>query len=141
MSDFIFYFSAIIVLPFWFSMIIFPKSDFTEKLVSSPWIIVPPVICYLYFLLPNIFRALSEFNQISPGSMAKMMSEPWAAGMYWAYAGAFDLFIGRWIYFDAREKGFSYLLISPVLFISIFFGPVGFALYALLNLFQRKIRT
>ncbi len=50
MFDFLFHFSALLVLPFWFLMIFLPKSEFTEKIVRPYWIIIPPTICYLIFL-------------------------------------------------------------------------------------------
>ena len=64
-------------------------------------------------------------------SLAEMMAQPWAASLFWAYAGAFDLFVGRWIFLDARERGISVGYVSPLLFVCIFFGPLAFVLYAL----------
>jgi hypothetical protein len=69
-----------------------------------------------------------------------MMGEPWAASMFWAYAGASDLFVGRWIFFDTRERGINPWLVSPVLFVTIASGPLGFALYALI-VGVRRLRT
>ncbi len=60
-----------------------------------------------------------------------MMAQPWAASLFWAYAGAFDLFVGRWIFFDARDRAISAGYVSPILFVCILFGPLGFILYAL----------
>lgn len=129
--DFLFHLSAVSVLPFWVLMILMPKSEFTTRVVQSPWIILPPTLCYLAFLLPNLPAALASFDGASPQSLAEMMAEPWAASLFWAYAGAFDLFVGRWIFFDARERGISIAYVSPLLFVCILFGPLAFFLYAL----------
>lgn len=127
--DFLFYFSAISVLPFWFMMIIFPQSELTARVVRSPWICLPAAACYLILGLPHIPELLMIFASPSPDSLAMVMSKPWAASMFWAYAGAFDLFVGRWIYFDSREQAANPLLLSLILFICIFSGPVAFIFY------------
>jgi len=67
-----------------------------------------------------------------------MMAEPWAASLFWAYAGAFDLFVGRWIFFDAREREIGALWVSPILFVTIFSGPLGFALYGAARLASKR---
>ena len=68
----------------------------------------------------------------NPGStaLAEMTGTTWGASLFWAYAGAFDLFIGRWIYFDASERQMPSWLVSIILTVTILFGPLGFALYA-----------
>ena len=129
--DFLFHFSAISVLPFWALMILMPKSELTSRVVRSPWIILPPTLCYLAFLIPNLPAALASFESPSPQSLAEMMAQPWAASLFWAYAGAFDLFVGRWIFFDAHDRAISAVYVSPILFVCIFFGPLGFILYTL----------
>ncbi|MFQ3592420.1 MAG: abscisic acid-deficient protein Aba4 family protein, partial [Gemmataceae bacterium] len=37
----------------------------------------------------------------------------------------FDLFVGRWIYLDSRERGVSVWLTGPCLFLTLMFGPLG----------------
>jgi len=138
MTDFLFYFSAASVLPFWAAMILFPNSIKTEKLVGTNWIILPPVVCYLGLLLPNLPDALLIFTQPSPENLAVMMGLPWAAALFWAYAGAFDLFVGRWIFYNGREHKISHVLLAPLLFICILFGPLAFFLFALIRGWQAK---
>jgi len=138
MTEFLFHFSAALVLPFWFLMIFMPRHAWTKKIIASPWIILPPVICYLLLLIPNLsIEYLGLFSEPSASNLAKIMAMPWAAAVFWAYAGAFDLFIGRWIYLDSQERGINHFLIAPILAIAIFFGPVGFFLYWIL-IFSRK---
>ena len=125
----LFHGSAIAVLPFWLAMILFPRAAWTRRMVATPWIIVPPVACYVLLGMPHVSQLVAVFGQASPESLAAVMGEPWAASMFWAYAGAFDLFVGRWMFLDARERGIGPLWVSPVLFVTIFFGPLGFLLY------------
>lgn len=131
-TDFLFHFSALSVLPFWGMMIFLPRSERTERIVRSSWIILPPVVCYTGLLIPNLsWEMTAFFSAPSAAGLARIMAEPWAAALFWAYAGAFDLFVGRWIFLDSRKRGIPHLLVAPILAVAILFGPVGFLLYAL----------
>ncbi|WP_372365205.1 ABA4-like family protein [Candidatus Uabimicrobium sp. HlEnr_7] len=139
--DFLFHFSAYSVLPFWAIMIFFPHYSKTKSIIKVPWIILPATICYIIVLMPNITAAMSIFYGPSPELATKLMSEPWGGSLFWIYAGAFDLFVGRWIYLDAMEKKITSWFISPILFVCIFFGPLGFFLYTIVSLGYSKIRN
>ncbi|MGQ0507893.1 MAG: ABA4-like family protein [Myxococcaceae bacterium] len=134
----LFYFSAISVLPFWAAMILFPRARLTAKLVASPWIILPAVFCYLALAAPHSRELLGVFWLPSPESLAPVMAQPWAASMFWAYAGAFDLFVGRWIYLDATERGIPHTFVAGPLAVCVLFGPVGFLLYAGVRVLHRR---
>jgi hypothetical protein len=129
----LFHFSALSVLPFWVAMIFFPRARLTAKLVASPWIVLPAALCYTALALPHARELVGVFASPSPESLAAVTGQPWAASMFWAYAGAFDLFVGRWIHLDARERGIRHALVAAVLGVCVFFGPIGFALYALVR--------
>jgi hypothetical protein len=47
----------------------------------------------------------------------------------WAHFLAFDLFVGRWAYLDAGERGVPVLLMGPLLILTLLLGPVGLGLY------------
>ncbi|MEX1368657.1 MAG: abscisic acid-deficient protein Aba4 family protein [Nannocystaceae bacterium] len=49
--------------------------------------------------------------------------------MAWVHFLAFDLFVGRWVLLDARERGLSSWLVSPTLVTVLMFGPLGLLLY------------
>ena len=118
------------VIPFWALMILFPKN----KIVESPYIIVPPVLCYFIVLTSNITMTdLSLFRSASPEAMMNFLNKPWSASLVWIYAGAFDLFVGRWIFLDSKVSKINHYKIVPILFISIFLGPIGYLLYIVLK--------
>src|SRR6185437_14218176 len=39
--------------PFWFLMIVLPGWSWTRRIISSPWIAVPPLVVYLALLVPQ----------------------------------------------------------------------------------------
>jgi hypothetical protein len=124
-----FYGSALAVLPFWGPMIVAPHAAFTRRWVAPVWIAVPPALCYAALVLPNLTAFGGAFAEPSPESLARVMAQPWAASAFWAYAGAFDLFVGRWMFFDAHERGVRFRWVSPILAVCVASGPVAFLLY------------
>lgn len=141
MTNTLFHLSALFVLPFWFLMIFMPHYRLTHKALRSPWIILPPVICYVLLLSLNTeIRMLELFLRPSPEYLATIMKEPWASAIFWAYAGAFDLFVGRWIYLDSKERDIRHRLIAPILLVCIFFGPVAFLMYGILIFVINQLR-
>jgi hypothetical protein len=58
---------------------------------------------------------------------------PYFATLAWAHFLAFDLFVGRWIYLDSRERGSSAGLVAPALLLTLMLGPIGFLLYLALR--------
>ena len=54
-----------------------------------------------------------------------MLGTPEGATVAWVHFLAFDLFVGRWVYLDARARGVSPWATSPLLFATLMVGPVG----------------
>jgi hypothetical protein len=61
--------------------------------------------------------------------MAALLGTPEGATVAWAHFLAFDLFVGRWIFQDGVRVGLSAWLLSPLLFVVLMVGPLGFLLY------------
>jgi hypothetical protein len=70
----------------------------------------------------------------SLAGIAALFSLPSLVTAGWVHVLAFDLFVGRWIYFTSREQGISAWIIGPMLFLTLL-GPVGLLSYLLLRLF------
>ena len=126
----LFWGSAAYVLPFWILMILGPHWTMTQKAVASPWLgTVPPALCYVLIAALHARDLAAGDGFVSPAKLAAVMSNAWAANLFWTYAGAFDLFVGRWIHLDAKQRGISAFVVSPILFVGIFFGPIMLVLY------------
>lgn len=140
---FLFHLSALSVLPFWFLMIFLPHWQITKRTMASPWVILIPSLCYAGILLPNfsIEGSYQVFSNPSPELLSQVLSLPWAASMMWAHVGAFDLFVGRWIYFDATEYDIHHLFVALPLGLAIFYGPLGFLFYAGIRLVHKIVQV
>jgi Domain of unknown function (DUF4281) len=129
----IFSLSSLLVMPFWALMILLPRWRWTHRILRSPLVILPPALLYGALVLPRLAEVFPAVSSPTLAGIAALLGTPAGATIAWAHFLAFDLFVGRWIYLDGRERGISALLIAPVLFLTLMLGPLGFLLYLVLR--------
>jgi hypothetical protein len=119
--------------PFWALMIIAPGWSVTRRVIASPWIVVPPMLVYAAVVVPEFATVLAAVGQPTPDGVAALLATPVGAAAGWAHFIAFDLFVGRWMYLDARERGVHGLVMAPVLVFTILLAPLGLLVYLVLR--------
>ena len=129
----IFSLSSLLVMPFWALMIFFPHWRWTRHILRSPLVILPPALLYGALVLPRLAEVFPAVSSPTLVGIAALLGMPAGATIAWAHFLAFDLFVGRWIYLDGRERGISALLMAPVLFLTLMLGPLRFSLYLVLR--------
>ncbi len=117
------------IMPFWVLMILLPYWQWTRRIVSSWWMILPLALLYAWFLLPQVGALLPVLASPTLPAIATLLGDPSGAAIGWVHFLAFDLFVGRWIYLDSRKRTISAWLVSPCLFLTLMVGPVGLLLY------------
>lgn len=115
--------------PFWAAMIFAPGHRWTAKLVASPLIAVPPLLVYLVIMLPHFSQFFTAMTRPDLTTLTELLGSAPGSAATWSHLIGFDLFIGRWIYLDSRDRRVSAFLISPILFLTIFFSPIGLLSY------------
>ena len=118
-----------LVAPFWALMIVLPGWSWTRRIVGSPLIVLPPLLVYLAIVLPRFGDFWSAYTSPSLPGLQSLLGSPAGSAAIWAHLIAFDLFVGRWMYLDARERRVHPLLMAPVLFFTILVSPVGLVSY------------
>ena len=121
--------SSLLVMPFWFLMIVLPFWRWTERIVKSPLIIIGASLVYAIVLVPVFPKVWAGVTNPTLDGIAALLSTPSGALLGWMHFLAFDLFVARWVYLDSRERRISAWLVSPILFLVLMVGPVGFLLY------------
>lgn len=121
--------SFLLVAPFWACMILAPGWNVTERLVSSPLIILPAATLYLLLLLPQLTFVASGVISPSLSKMTTLFAQETGTTLVWVHFLAFDLFVGRWIYLDAKPRSIPRPVLSLALLATLLFGPVGFLGY------------
>jgi len=121
--------SNLLVLPFWGLIILLPRWRWTERIMRSPLGSVAPAALYAALVLPRLGEIWPAISRPMLGGVAALLGSPVGATIAWAHFLAFDLFVGRWIYLDSRERGINLWLMAPALFLTLMLGPLGFLLY------------
>lgn len=100
--------------------------------MKSVLVIVPAALLYVVLLISNLDLTLDFLAQLLPPTLASvqaLLGSTAGATIAWIHFGAFDLFVGRWVYVDSREEAISAWLVSPILAVVFLLGPLGFLLY------------
>ncbi|MFE0590636.1 ABA4-like family protein [Micromonospora echinospora] len=114
-----------LAVPFWALMILLPGWSWTRRIVGSPLVVVPPLVGYLVLAVVEFDRLWPVVSRPSLTGLSEFLGTPAGAATLWAHVIAFDLFVGRWIYLDGRERGIHPLVTGPVLALTILLSPVG----------------
>jgi hypothetical protein len=114
-----------LAVPFWALMILLPGWSWTRRIVGSPLIMVPPLVGYLVLAVAEFDRLRPVVSRPSLTGLAEFLGTPAGAAAIWAHVIAFDLFVGRWMYLDGRERGMHPLVTGPILVLTILLAPVG----------------
>lgn len=133
MADTLFNLVFVLAAPFWFLMIVLPAWSWTKKIVASPLIALPAAAIYVILLVPQFGEVFAAVARPDLAGVSQLLSTPEGAALGWAHFIAFDLFVGCWMYRDARERGIHALLMAPVLVLTILLAPLGFAAYLALR--------
>ncbi len=127
----LFSFSSLLVMPFWLLLIFLPRWRLTERVMAGPWVAVPAALLYAVLVLPRFVELFTAVLNPTLSGVTALLGDPAGAVIAWAHFLAFDLFVGRWVYLDGRSRGISAWITSPILFMVLMLGPIGFLLYLL----------
>jgi hypothetical protein len=133
--------SGLIVLPFWALMIFLPHWRVTRRLMSSPLVCAVPAALYAALVIPRFAEVWQAVSNPELSGIAALLGSPAGATIAWLHFLAFDLFVGRWIYLDSRERGIPAWVMAPVLFLTLMLGPCGFLLYLIVRHTSGYLRT
>jgi len=125
--------SGLAVLPFWALMIFLPRWRVTKRLMSSPLVCAAPAALYAALVIPRFAEVWRAVSSPELSGIAALLGSPTGATVGWLHFLAFDLFVGRWIYLDGRERGVHAWALAPVLFLTLMLGPCGFLLYLIVR--------
>lgn len=113
--------------PIWLAMIIAPRSGLTRRLVGrSPLLFGGLSVAYTGLLASGAIQSGKLIDFRDPDAVRAALGEPDVFLAGWTHYIAFDLFVGRWIWEDALERGLASRL---SLFLTWMAGPAGLGLH------------
>lgn len=120
------------VLPAWVLLAIAPRWRWTSRIALLV------AAAYAAFYAALLINAAAGGGGAAPldandffdwQGVARLLAKPSSVLIAWVHYVAFDLFVGRWEAIDAGARGVPQLLMAPVLFLTLMFGPCGLLLY------------
>ncbi|HEX2913384.1 MAG TPA: ABA4-like family protein [Chloroflexia bacterium] len=119
----------LLVLPFWLLMLLAPRASLTKKVMNSRLVFMLMGGVYTSLLAQGLRGNPGGFQDIANPNLdgiVKLLANPQGAFTGWTHFLTFDLFVGRWIYFDSLQKGKTARLALLLTFMA---GPLGLMYY------------
>lgn len=116
---------SILPMPVWGAMLLFPRTDFTRRLVSASWPLIALAGVYLTLMIVSLFAG-GGVGSLSFDALRAGVGSEWGFLVAWTHMIALDLFAGIWIFRDAK-----YWDINPTWFLvgTLLAGPLGLGVY------------
>ncbi|GAA0728133.1 DUF4281 domain-containing protein [Dactylosporangium roseum] len=133
MAPALFQLAFLAAVPFWALMIFTPTWRWTHRIVSSPLIVLPALAVWAVAIGPVFGDFTAEMLSPSIDGVRTLFADDTVIAAVWAQVLAWDLFVGRWIYLDGRERRIHPLITAPVLVLTILLSPIAVPLYLLLR--------
>ena len=127
----VFSLSNAFVMPFWLLMIFAPRWSFTTRLMQSPLSVISLPLVYTALIVPGVNELVPLLLPPTHTGVMALLATPAGTTIVWLHVLALDLFAGRWIYLDSRERHFPAWWVSPVLALTLAFGPFGLLAYVI----------
>ncbi len=140
--DMIYMWANIGVLPLWFVLLFFPKSNICNFFVLSivPYIIFSSIYVYLaYFFFVSGYDFFENFSlYLNLNQLKNLFSEEAFLIVFWVHFLAINLFCGSWIVKDSQKLMMSKNFVFIPLIMTYFVGPFGVLVYWLIRIFFAK---
>ena len=130
------------ILPFWFTLIVFPQSQISKVFITSvfPIFILGLVYTYLlYIAYIDGYDFLQNFKlYLGLSEVLNLFENQNFLILFWTHFLAINLFCGGWIVNDSQMFGMNKFLVSFPLIITYLIGPIGIVIYWIIRIFYAK---
>ncbi|MES2775229.1 MAG: ABA4-like family protein [Bacteroidota bacterium] len=123
----------VLVIPQWLLMIVAPNWHITGWMVKSRLLTILLALIYIYYIV-GLFSVggLSNFTSLAGIKSLFSTDEVILAG--WIHFLAFDLFVGSWMWQNARIRHVPHYWLIPSLLLTWVLGPIGLLFYLAIRL-------
>ena len=130
------------VLPFWFVLVVFPKSQICKVFITSIFPIFILSLFYTYLLYNahiDGYDFLKNFKlYLGLGEISILFENQSFLILFWVHFLAMNLFCGGWIVSDSQIFSMNKFLVSIPLIITYLIGPIGIVIYWIIRIFYAK---
>ena len=124
-----FWFSSLLVLPFWVLLWFLPRHELTKRFVGDiRWSILPLLIPYAILALPNAPEVIFTFasQMPTPEIVVELFASDQIIALAWLHLLALDLFVGRYVWLRMLAADRPMYVSTPILILCTMMGPLGF---------------
>ena len=128
--------ASALVLPGWLLLIIFPRWQWTDKIITG--VIIALLAAAYIYCIAQVFTpgTMKSFGTLD--GVMKLFTNETAVLAGWIHYLAFDLMTGLFETKNAQKHNIHHLLVIPYLFLTFMFGPAGLLLYLIIRVFVIK---
>jgi len=130
------------VLPFWFVLVVFPKSKICQVFTVSifPIFILSLFYAYLLYIayVDGYDFSLNFKLYLGLDKISNLFENRYFLILFWVHFLAMNLFCGGWIVHDSQMFGMNKFLVSIPLIIAYLIGPIGIVMYWIIRIFYAK---
>ncbi len=129
----------VLIIPLWFGLIFMP---------GKRWVKIGLDLFFVFaaFLFTaNLFYSFNPTWRLvmdpSLARVAGLLETPRGAFGAWTHFLIGDLFVGRWIASEGRNRDFPPTLLIPILILTLLFGPAGLLAFLVSRFVREKLRS
>ena len=130
------------ILPFWFTLIIFPQSQISRVFITSVFPIFLLSLAYIYLLYIAYLDGYDFFQNfklyLGLNDVSNLFENQIFLILFWVHFLAINLFCGGWIVNDSQMLSMNKFLVSFPLIITYLSGPIGIVIYWVIRIFYAK---
>jgi hypothetical protein len=119
----------LLAAPFWALLVLAPGWRWTDRIAASPLPMVPVLAVYLALAVPVFPQLWVAVSHPGLAAFQQLLRLGGGAGAIWAQVIAWDLFLGQWMYREARALAIHPLVMGPLLVLTVLLSPLGVLLF------------
>tara|TARA_Y100001958_G_C21124829_1_gene467856 strand:- start:525 stop:998 length:474 start_codon:yes stop_codon:yes gene_type:complete len=140
--EILYYWVNLGVLPFWFVLIFFPKSNISKYFITSIFPIFILGGAYIFILYKSYLGSydfVKNFNlYLGIDDLSELFTDKLYLMMFWIHFISINLFTGGWIVKDSQKFEINKIFLAVPLAITYLIGPIGLFFYWLIRIFYAK---
>lgn len=118
--------------PFWLILMVAPRHPTAMRCFDAFLLLLS--LTFSAIAIPEVPRLLPVLAAPAWETLYPFLSSPKGVLGSWNHMILADLWIGRWVVHDALRHGVPAWIRLPILFLILFFGPLGFCVYGIYRL-------
>ena len=130
LTEVMFWFSSVWILPFWILMWFLPDHHLTRRCVGDlRYCFLPLLIPYIIVVLPQVSTILLTLasDMPTPQIVIDLFADEDVIILGWLHYLAFDMFVGRFIWLRMVAMKRPIYVSTPVLILCMMMAPLGCA--------------